>query len=68
MRILDAIQIPFRWLTERIEIGQRLSRFTCEDCDLHNHCGLPPGENCVPRLEQIAFYGDRPRPRRFLFY
>ena len=37
-----------------------LSRFSCGDCDRNEQCGLPPHDDCVFRLMQIARDGDRP--------
>ncbi|MCK9908618.1 hypothetical protein MXD81_05730 [Microbacteriaceae bacterium K1510] len=63
MRVLDIIMWPFHALAERYALRRRLSRFTCGDCERHDHCGLPPDELCIVRLAQVARYGDRPRPR-----
>jgi len=42
----------------------RSSRFTCGDCDRKEQCGLPPQDDCVFRLTQIARDGGRP-PRPY---
>src|SRR4249919_3753855 len=38
----------------------RFSRFACGDCDRNAQCGLPPHDDCIFRLMQIARDGDPP--------
>jgi hypothetical protein len=33
-------------------------RFTCGDCDRNSRCGLPPHDDCLYRLTQIARDGE----------
>jgi hypothetical protein len=67
MRVLDSIRELSRSLAstiaDRIEAQRRLSRFACGDCELHDHCGLPPSDTCDVRMAHIELYGDRRRPR-----
>jgi len=43
-------------------------RFSCGDCDRNAQCGLPPRDDCLYRLTQIARDGDRPsRPPDYLY-
>jgi hypothetical protein len=45
-------------------VRRPLSRFSCGDCERNAQCGLPPHDDCVFRLMQIARDGDR-LPQRF---
>jgi hypothetical protein len=40
---------------------QTLPRFNCGDCERNAQCGLPPHDDCIHRIVQIARDGDRPR-------
>ena len=40
-------------------VHQPLSHFSCGDCERNAQCGLPPHDDCVFRLTQIARDGDR---------
>jgi len=33
-------------------------RFTCGDCERNQQCGLPPHDDCIHRIMQIARDGD----------
>jgi len=66
MRVLDIIMWPFHALADRIALRRRLARFTCADCERHDHCGMPPDDLCIARLAQIERFGDTPRPRPFV--
>jgi hypothetical protein len=47
---------------------QALPRFNCGDCERNAQCGLPPHDDCVHRLAQIARDGDySPRPPNYLY-
>jgi hypothetical protein len=35
-------------------------RFSCGDCERNAQCGLPPHDDCIFRLMQIARDGDPP--------
>jgi hypothetical protein len=43
-------------------------RFSCGDCERNAQCGLPPHDDCIFRLMQIALDGDRPpREHEYLY-
>jgi hypothetical protein len=48
----------------RFVVLRPYSRFACGDCERNTQCGLPPHDDCVFRLMQIARDGDRP-PRKY---
>jgi len=59
-----------KFLTAAVSLVERRrsSRFTCGDCDRNAQCGLPPHDDCVFRLTQMAQDGDRPsRPYNYFY-
>jgi hypothetical protein len=49
-------------------VRRPFSRFSCGDCDRNAKCGLPPHDDCVFRLMQIARDGDRLPQRQDYLY
>jgi len=43
-------------------------QFSCGDCHRNAQCGLPPHDNCVYRLMQMARDRDRPLQRHKNLY
>ena len=62
MRIHDQFQTIFRAIAHFVA-PLPSPRFDCGDCERNAQCGLPPHDDCVERLAQIARDGDS-RPRR----
>jgi hypothetical protein len=42
--------------------SNRLSRFTCGDCERNQKCGLAPHDDCLVKIMQIARDGDERVP------
>lgn len=63
MRVLDMIRGFSRTLADHRAARRRAAHFSCGDCACHDHCGRPPSEDCIERLEQMERYGDHPHPR-----
>ena len=59
----------FKFCSTVVEIfATPAERFTCGDCERNAQCGLPPHNDCVERLTQMARdKGDVRPPQRFLF-
>jgi hypothetical protein len=53
MRTLDIIRRVFPKRIARTSWARR-SSFTCGDCERWERCGLPPHDDCVHRVAQIA--------------
>ena len=49
-------------------VWRPLSRFSCGDCERNAKCGLPPHDDCVFRLMQVARDGDRLRRQQDYLY
>jgi hypothetical protein len=47
---------------------RQYSRFSCGDCERNSQCGLPPHDDCVFRLMQLARDGDRPLRKHDYLY
>jgi hypothetical protein len=47
---------------------RQYARFSCGDCERNSQCGLPPHDDCVFRLMQLARDGDRPSPKHDYLY
>jgi hypothetical protein len=54
MQIASQIQKLFATM-----VGRRGFRFTCGNCERNAQCGLPPHDDCIYRLMQIALDSDR---------
>ncbi len=68
MNAIGIVRGIFAKVSDRIAAMQRLSRFTCGDCEFSDRCDLPPSENCILRQDQIA-RGDwkaRRQARQFM--
>lgn len=67
MRALDAIRTICRTIcgkiAGRLATSRRVSDFTCGECERNQKCGLPPHDDCVYRLMQIAARDGAPRRR-----
>jgi hypothetical protein len=51
----------------RFGAPQALPRFNCCDCERNAQCGLPPHDDCIHRIMQIARDGDFPRRPNYLY-
>jgi hypothetical protein len=63
----DPIRGIFRKLVTAVAARRRLSAFNCGDCARSDQCGLPPSDDCVVRLVQIARGDDWKARRRAKF-
>jgi hypothetical protein len=62
MRTLDQFRKKFAAIANFVAAGP-LRHFNCGDCERNAQCGLPPHDDCVERLTQIARDGEN-RPHR----
>jgi hypothetical protein len=67
MRTLDQFRKNFATIANFVA-ARPLPRFNCGDCERNAQCGLPPHDDCIERLTQIALDGEnRPRRPNFLY-
>ena len=65
MRALDAVKRVVAGLAE-LKARRRSSEFMCGECERWERCGLPPDENCIVKVAQLARDGRRPVKRPIL--
>jgi hypothetical protein len=65
MRTFDIIRQVFPKKIGLISRRPRTSGFTCGDCDRWQRCGLPPHDDCIHRVAQVA-RGATPVKRFYL--
>jgi hypothetical protein len=61
MRATNSVLTLFIKFGKMIKNRSRLSRFKCGDCEISEHCGQLPSDDCIPRTAQIERDGDRSR-------
>jgi len=58
MRAIQSLKAAFRAIAGRIAAARSRPDFYCGQCERWERCGLPPSENCIVRLAQIARDGE----------
>jgi len=62
MRAFDLLQTIAAKIRMSVAASNRLSRFTCGDCERNQRCGLAPHDDCLIKAMQIARDGDERVP------
>ena len=57
MSIFAIMRRALTTLAQRIAGPRRVSGFVCGECERGRRCGLPPSNDCIVMLEQIAREG-----------
>jgi hypothetical protein len=55
-------------LVKKIAGPRRSSGFACAECERWRRCGLPPSNNCIVMLEQIARDGRGSKRVDMIYY
>jgi hypothetical protein len=58
MRAIQSLKAAFRAIADRIAAARSSPDFYCGQCERWERCGLPPSENCIVKLAQIARDGE----------
>jgi hypothetical protein len=68
MRTFATMHRALITLVQRIAGPRRSSGFACVECERWRRCGLPPSNNCIVMLEQIARDGRGSKRADMIYY
>jgi hypothetical protein len=57
MRTFETMRQALVAIAQKLAKPQRSSGFVCGECERWRSCGLPPSNNCIVMLEQVAREG-----------
>jgi len=68
MRTVASIHRGLITLVHKIAGPRRSSGFACAECERWRRCGLPPSNDCIVMLEQIARDGRGSKRADMIYY
>ena len=68
MRTFATVYRALITLVKKIAGPRQSSGFACAECERWRRCGLPPSNNCIVMLEQIARDGRGSKRSDMIYY